>query len=414
MDVIELRPEQSRRASAAADGTDEQHAETEKRIKTTSGQLIRRGEKKWLVRVFLGRDSDTGKRHYHNHIVTGTKKDAQRYLNAALRSRDLGTLVEPARMTFGAYLKRWLETAAKPRVRARTFEDYEGLLKRYVLPALGGRRLDLIRPLDLQKLYRDMQERGLTGRTVHVTHNVVRSALKQAVRWRLLPVNPALEVDLPKWEKREMLALTAEEAGRFARAAEATPRGLVFLLTLTAGLRPSEVLGLTWEDCDLDRGTVVVRRSLTRLLTGEWSLTEPKTPKSRRTVPLPATLLSKLRAHRKQQAEEKMLLGPEYESHGLVFATKSGAPLIQNNLSRREMKDALKAAGLSEKLRWYDLRHTCATLLLAAGENPKVVAERLGHSTVTLTLDTYGHVLPGMQERATERLEALLFAPQDR
>ena len=168
-----------------------------------AGQIIPRGKGKWLVRVFLGRDPDTGKRRYHNHTIHGTKKDAERYRTATLREKDLGIFVEPARMSLNAYLDTWLETAAKPRVRPRTFEDYTWLLAKYVRPVLGRRGLDQIRPLDVQAVYRGMQERGLTGRTVHVTHNVLRNAFKQAVRWRMLARNPAADVELPRWEKRE-------------------------------------------------------------------------------------------------------------------------------------------------------------------------------------------------------------------
>ncbi|HTF32786.1 MAG TPA: site-specific integrase [Myxococcota bacterium] len=387
-----------------------------------AGSIVKRGERTWLVRISSSTD---GKRSFHNHTVHGTKRDAERYLNAALRSRDLGTFVEPARMTVDAYLDKWLETAARPRVRPRTFQDYAWLLRQYVRPALGARRLDQVTPLDIQALYTAMGER-VTARTVRSTHNVVRNAFKQAVLWRMLPQNPAANVTLPKGERKEMRALTAEEAERFRRAADELERedrvpagkkrpagrsvhGFVFTFTLATGMRPGEVLALRWQDCDLEAGRVTVRRNLVRLKGGVVRFDEPKTPKSRRVLPLPSSVAERLRAHRREQAELRLLLGPEYADQGLVFANLTGGPLDSHNLTGRDLKAILRRAGLPQGLRWYDLRHTCATLLLAAGENAKVVSERLGHAAVTLTLDLYAHVLPGMQERAAERLEEMLF-----
>ncbi len=141
-----------------------------------AGQIIPRGERTWLVRVYVGRDSETGKRQYQSKTVHGTKKDAQRYLNEALRDRDMGIIVEPETAGLGRYLDKWLETSAKPRLRAKTLNDYEKLLARYVRPAMGGRPLSKIRPLEIQSLYKEMQDRGLSARTVRYTHAVLHSA----------------------------------------------------------------------------------------------------------------------------------------------------------------------------------------------------------------------------------------------
>jgi integrase len=371
------------------------------------GQIIPRGDHKWMVRVFTGRDGN-GKRQYHNHTVHGAKKDAQKYLNGVLRSRDLGTFVEPARTTLDAYLNRWLETAAKQKVSARTHRDYTWMFEKYVRPALGARRLDRITPLDIQGLYGTMQERGLSARTVRYTHNTLSSALKQAIRWRMLSQNPAALVQLPKQIRREMRAFSPEEADRFRRAAEADHWGVFFVFALASGTRPSEALGLRWEDVDFEAGAIVIRRKLERL-GKEWSLEETKTAGSRRTIPLPSGVTRALVELRRRQAEERLRAGADYADHGLVFATPMGQPLDKHNLVHRHFKPILAAAGLPKELRLYDLRHSCATLLLAAGENAKVVGERLGHAGIALTLDTYAHVLPTMQRQAAERLEAILF-----
>ena len=377
-----------------------------------AGHIESRGENTWLVRVYLGRDSRAGKRRYHNHTVRGTKKDAQKYLNAVLREKDLGTFVEPVKITLDQHLDQWLETAAKCRLSEGTFASYEYMLKRYVRPLLGYRKLATLSPLDLQMLYNALQSRGLSARTVRYVHSVLSSALKQAIKWRMLTHNPASAVDVPRHERREMRAFSPEEAGRFLAAASGDRYCVLFAFALTTGMRPEEYLSLQWKDLDLKTGITSVQRTLIwRRKGGGWCFGEPKTPRSRRTIPLPASVVRALATHRRLQAEERLKAGSNYTQHDLVFATSEGGPLMLRNLIRRHFKPILKRAGLPDSIRLYDLRHSCATLLLAAEENPKVVSERLGHASIVLTLDTYSHVLPSMQKAASDKLETMLFSP---
>jgi integrase len=375
-----------------------------------AGQIIKRGENKFLVRVFLGRDAQTGKRNYLNKTIRGTKKDAQKWLNATLREIHLGVFVEPASESVNTFLDKWLEAAAKPRLRQRTYEDYQALLRRYVRDELGKLKLSTLRPLDIQRLYSKMQAQGLSARVIRYTHAVLSSALKQAVQWGLLSRNPAQLVQLPKQTKTEMQALSAEQVARFLAACTGDRYATLFAFAITTGLRPEEYFALQWKDINLEQGTVMVQRAMVRNCGGGWSLEEPKTSRSRRTLPLPASMIRAMVEHRHAQLEERLRAGSEYQSHDFVFATETGLPLMIQNLTRRHFKPALKRAGLSPSIRLYDLRHTCATLLLSAGENAKVVSERLGHASITLTLDTYAHVLPDMQKAAADRLERLIFA----
>lgn len=370
-----------------------------------AGQLIQRGESTWVVRVYRGRD-DAGKRRYLNNTVRGTKKEAQRLLTKMLREHDTGELVEPSRQTVGKYLERWLDTAAKPRVRPRTLQDYRAIVRRYLRPALGDLRLHQLTPVQIQALYAEMLERGLSARTVRYAHAVLRSALGQAVKWRLVSHNAATAVELPRQRRREMKALSPKQAGRFLAAAKEDRFAALWSVLVTSGLRPGEALALRWVDLDGER--VRVCRALVKRAGLVTSFEEPKTGRSRRSVTLPASTVAALRAHRVKQAEEKLAAGPEYTDAELIFATQTGGPLSLPNLTRRHFKPLLEAAGLPP-MRLYDLRHTAATLLLAAGEHPKIVSERLGHSTVTLTLDTYSHVLPEMQTATAEKLEGMLF-----
>ncbi len=390
-----------------------------------AGQIIKRGDHAWLVRVFIGRDAD-GKRHYANKMIRGTKREAEKYLNEALRDKDLGVFSEPARETVEAFLEKWLETAARPRVRERTLSDYKEKIERHLKPAFGKRKLSDLRALDIQKLYSDMQAAGLSARTVRYVHAILSSAFKQALRWHMLSRNPCDSVELPRIVRSEMQALSPEQANRFLTFASATEHGIVFAFALATGMRPEEYLGLRWSDIDLENGTAMVRRTLVWRKGGGWYFGEPKTTRSRRMIPLPSSLLRALMAHRRSQAERRLKLGPAYQSNDLVFATRDGTPHNSRNLTQRYFRSILAKAGMAKdgeeqseiselwpeslkSLRLYDLRHSCATLLLSAGENPKVISERLGHASIVLTLDTYSHVLPSMQLAATEKLETILF-----
>lgn len=390
-----------------------------------AGQIIKRGDKTWVVRIFTGRDAN-GKRVYVNKTIKGNKKDAETYLSKTLTAMSTGTFVERSPLTVDEYLDRWLQTAAKPRLRAHTFVHYKELLARYVRPAIGKKRLSDLRPFDIQALYSHMTAPklkkddepqpgiiyglGLSARSVRYTHAVLSSALKQAVKWLMLAQNPAASVELPRATRKEMKALTPDEAGRFLKAAREDRLSTLFSLALTTGMRPEEYLALQWKDVDLEKRTVTVQRALIwNRKGGGWTFTAPKTARSRRSIPIPESVVRALVSHKRQQAETRLKAGAVYQNHDLVFATSEGTPIMPRNLLSRHFKPTLKRAKLPATIRLYDLRHTCATLLLAANEHPKIVSERLGHASITLTLDTYSHVLPSMQQSATEKLENILF-----
>jgi integrase len=380
-----------------------------------AGQIIPRGERTWLVRVFMGRDPESGKRKYVNKTVHGTRRDAQAYLSRTQRDRDLGVFFEPSRMTLDGYLNKWLETAAKPKLRAKTHRDYEALLRRYVRPTLGSRPVSKIEPLEIQGLYADMQERSLSARTVRFTHAVLRSALHQAVKWRLIPQNPAESVDLPKQAKGEIQVLNPQQARDFLKEAAEDRYYVLFAVALTTGLRPSEYLALKWPDVNFSKGTVSVARTLEPIKGGGWRFADTKRARSRRLVKLQASVLKLLSEYRDSQAQERAAANGDAAAADLIFVNTSGNPLNERNLVQRNFQVILERAKLP-RIRLYDLRHTAATLALAAGVPAKVVSEQLGHASVAFTLDTYSHVLPHMQEAAAAQVEALLFeaAPRKR
>ena len=369
-----------------------------------AGQIVKRGEGVFVVRIFVGRDAE-GRRKYQNQTVRGTKKDAQTVLNALLRDKDLGTLVQPTRKGFGEHAESWLETVVKPRVRNRTFIDYESMMRRYLMPNFGALPLGQITTELIQKHYFSMQKRGLSAQTVRHTHAVLNNIMKQAVRWRLVNANPCDHVDLPQVKRVEMKALDQSQATRFLEQAKKTEHFALFALLLTTGMRPGEALALRWCDIQLDRQTLSITRALSGR-SGNYRFEEPKTPKSRRTVPISTTVCNALRDLRSRA--EKEADGSLIDLQ-LVFANRTGGALDLQNLNKREFKPILRAAGLDPSIRLYDLRHSCATLLLEGGVHVKVVSERLGHASAMQTLDRYSHVVPGLQESATVQLESMLF-----
>ncbi len=372
-----------------------------------AGQITKRGENTWYVRIFLGRDAK-GKRKYFNKTIHGTKKDAQKYLTAKTREKDLGVFVEPASIPLNDFLDRWLSEIAQNKLRARTFDNYESLLNCHVRKILGAKRLSDIQAYEIQKLYNDMKKANYSPKTIRHVHNVLSPVFKQAMKWKMLIQNPCDICELPRMEKPEMMYFTPEETTKFLDAAKDDKFYAVFLLAIETGMRPEEYLGLQWKDVDFENGAISVRRALVVKKGGGFIFTEPKTKKSRRSIPISKSAINALKNYRRNQLEEKLKLGADYENYDLVFASEIGTPLLHGNLLRRHFKPIRDKAGLP-KIRLYDLRHTTATLLLSAGENPKVVSERLGHASIVLTLDTYSHVLPTMQKTATDKIEKLMF-----
>ena len=375
-----------------------------------AGHISKRGKDTWRVRITLGSDTD-GKRESKNWTVHGSKKDAERLLTEKLRERDRGVLISPSDASLDDYLNRWLAESAKPRLSAATFENYEYLLKLYVRPRLGKRKLSDLKLHHMQSLSADLTADGKSARTVRYALNILSGAFRYAIKKGILAVNPCTGVDLPRLENREMKAFTPEEGRRFLEACKGDRLGLVFAVALASGMRPEEYLGLKWSDVDLEKYTLTVQRVLIRskMKGGGWHFDKPKTGKSRRSMPMPPAIMAELKVHRTDQLKSMMTLGSEYERHDLVFTNEFGRPLDLKNIRTRNFARILKAAGLDSEFRVYDLRHSMATIMLANGENPKIVSERLGHASITLTMDTYSHVLPGIQEAATDRLGKVLF-----
>jgi integrase len=368
------------------------------------GSIYRRRDGRWEAR--LTSEMADGRRRRVCFYGTTRKAVAER-LTKALHDRDHGLPADPSQMTVKAYLARWLEGSVRHSVRPGTFVSYGNKVRLYVIPEIGAVRLQRLTPADVQALYSRLLGRGLSPRSVQYVHAILHRALKQALRWGLVARNVCEAVDRPQVQRREMRALTAGEAARFLEAARADRLGALYVLAVTSGLRQGELFGLHWQDVDLDAARVHVTRQLVSGEDGLPVLTDVKSRAGRRVVEIPALTVAALREHRGRQAEERLRLGDAWEHPELVFTTTIGTFLSPTNLTRQSFRPLLKRAGLP-LIRFHDLRHTAASLLLAAGVHPKVVQERLGHSSIAITLDTYSHVVPSMQRAAADRLDALL------
>ena len=323
----------------------------------------------------------------------------------ALAQRGQGLVFDAANITVSDYLDRWLSASVKNTVRKNTFARYEQIVRLHLKPALGSKKLKTLTPAHVRALYRHKLDAGFSPRTVQYIHVTLHKALKQAVADGLVHKNVSEAVTPPRSARKEIIPLTAEQVKTFLYAVRDSRMSGLYVLAVTTGMRQGELLGLRWADVDLEAGTLSVRRTLSMTRDGPI-FTAPKTAKSRRSIGLTNATVEALRRHLSNQLAEIEAMGDEYEDQGLIFPNLRGRPLHPWILAT-DFKKLMERAELP-RIRFHDLRHTFATLMLQNGEHPKVVQEMLGHATISITLDIYSHVLPNMQSAAVERLGTLL------
>lgn len=371
------------------------------------GNIYRRADGRWCGRLNLGY---AGGKRLRKHFYGTTRREVQEKLTRAANDLQLGLPVGmDGRQTLGQFLHLWLRDVVRPSVRPSTYISYEMQVRLYIVPELGRVTLSKLSAQQVQGLLNRKLADGLSPRSVHHIRAVLRRALNQAMRWDFVPRNVATRVDAPRVPHREVKPLTPEEARRFLDATRSDRLGPLYAVALAVGLRQGEALALDWADVDLEARTLVVRRALQRI-DGKLQFVEPKTSRSRRTVTLPSKIVAELRAHRLRQLEERLWAGSRWQEHGLVFTTTIGTPLDGSNVTHR-LQAILERAGLP-RMRFHDLRHAAASLLLAQGISPRVVMEILGHSQISLTLNTYSHVIPALQSAAADQMDKLLIGPE--
>ena len=340
-----------------------------------------------------------------------THKEVQEKLKVALREQQQGTLVTAPRQTLVQFLTDWLENSQRQSVRPRTYERYEELVRLHIAPALGRYELQKLSAQHLQAFYAKKAEEGLSATTINHFHNVLHKALDTAVKWNLVARNVCDLVSPPRRKRYEVHPLTLEQVHKLLAVVEGHEMEALFRLALATGLRRGELMGLKWQDINLDAGVLQVRRILSRVpskMPGKGYVeAEPKTQKSRRSVVIAPFALEALKQNRERQREAEITAGPLWQDHDFVFCTSIGTHLNPTRDMLDQLKVLLKKAGLPD-IRFHDLRHSAATLLLSVGVHPKVVQEILGHSQISITMDVYSHVLPGMQQEAMSRLNDAL------
>ena len=351
---------------------------------------------------------------YTVHTATGPKRktiygktraEVAEKLTKAMADRDIGLVFNEDNLKVGEYLKRWLSDSVKDTVKQTTYESYERIARVHLMPTLGRIKLKNLSPTHVRGLYREKLDSGLSATSVQRIHALLHKALKQAVNDGLIPRNVTEAVAAPRQIRKEIQALTPEQARAFLQAAKIDRLEALYLLAIHTGLRQGELLGLKWDDVDLDQGTLQVRR-IRSAAKGAPTFTTPKNNKSR-SVRLTPQAVQTLRDHRKRQIEERLKYAGLWQETGLVFTSTVGTPLNRHNVFRRSFKPLLRRAGLPD-ISFHALRHSFATLMLSSREHPKVVQEMLGHSRINTTLDFYSHVLPDMQREAVDRLDVML------
>lgn len=375
------------------------------------GHLRKRNKNSWSIVLDAGRDPTTGRRKQQWVSVKGTRKEAERKLMEMIHQVETGAFVKPTRLTFGAFLQGWYRDYVSTHLRSGTAEGYEGIIRVHLLPNLGHVPLSRLQPSHLQAYYanalasgrRDRKTGGLSAKTVLQHHSVIRRALNHAVRWGLVIRNVAQAVDPPRPEYREMRSLDSDGVDLFLQAARDTVYHPLFHLDIYTGLSRSELLGLRWKDVDLMMSSLSVVQVLHRLSGGRLVFEEPKAVRRRRAIALTPTSVVALREHRARVKQEKEVLGVPLKPEALVFAHPNGSPMLPSTVSHAFTRIARKA-GL-QGLRLHDLRHTHASLMLRQGVHPKIIQERLGHATISTTMDIYSHVLPGMQQEAAKKFD---------
>ena len=354
----------------------------------------------WQAIVEKGRD-EQGKR-VQIFRDAPTKREARVILQKLLRELDDGSFIEPSTTTVAEYLESWLTDVVRHQVAARTQDRYASIVACHLSPRLGALKLSVLRPDQVQHCYAELLDAGLSPATVHKIHVVLHSALRSAVRTRLIARSPCDDLLLPKVRTPEIKALTDEQIGAMLRAAKGTPVAVPLLVLVSLGVRRGELLALQWGDVDLEARTLSVRRTLEESSAGVH-LKQPKTAKSSRTIALPASTVDALRVHHAAQQRARLAAGAAFNRLDFVFPAADGEPWKPSTFAAA-CRRVFKKAGLTCRL--HDLRHTHATMLLRQGVHPKVVQERLGHANVGITLDIYSHVSPHMQLDAAERIDA--------
>ncbi len=365
-----------------------------------NGSIRKRGERSWELTIDLGRDTQ-GKRLRKFVHVKGTKAEAEMRLRELLTAHDKGMPVDQTKIRVAEFLLHWLKDYAIPNTRPRTTERYEGDIRNHLVPHIGHIQMTRLTPRDIQAMEAAMLKRGLSPKSVQNAHRVLSEALSHAVQWGLLYYNPCVAVKPPKLTHKEIQIPDGETVQHLLARAKDTPYYPVFHFLAFTGARRGEACGLMWKDIDMERGTVSIGRAAVRIKGKGLMMLPPKTERSKRVIAIDTDTIAVLRAHKGAQLVRQVEIGADlYGNQGFVFSDVLGQPFDPSIITDAWRRLVAKA-GVG-RIRLHDLRHFHASMLLRANIHPKIVQERLGRSTVSITLDTYSHSVPSLQQQAAE------------
>jgi integrase len=375
---------------------------------------VKKRHNRWCFVIWVP-DPKTGQKKQKWFSSWKTKKEAEREMAKKIAEIEQGAYVEPSRMPLKDYLIKWLDDYARINCAPRTYEGYERIIHQHIIPDLGKITLDKLKPMHIQNYYtkkltegRKDGKGGLSHRSVLHHHRVLHEALDHAVKWQVISINPAKACTPPKPQKKQFNVLTREEIHILLQAAKGKYFYEAVLLAINTGLRRGEIYGLRWTDIDFNNKTISIRQTLQRLKGKGLVFRETtKTDGSRRSIAVTDATLDILKKIKARQARQKLKFGPLYQDHNLVFANEDGTPVNIDYVSR-EFGRLVKRLDIPY-VRFHDLRHTHATLLIEQGIHPKIVSERLGHSSISITMDIYSHVMPNMQKEAVQKLDNFLY-----
>jgi integrase len=375
------------------------------------GHIYQRAKGSWTIVYDLPVDTVTGKRRQKSQTIKGTKRDAERALREVLLSIEQGSYVKPNKITLGEWLDQWCESFVIMNTTPRTYVSYRSIIDRHLKEGLGWIALSRLEPQQIQAYYAEKLAKGrvdgkgsLSNRSVLYHHRILSKALDQAVKMGLVVRNVAKLIKPPRVARAKINVLDAEEAKRFLDIASNTVYYTLFALLLYTGLRRGEAIALRWKHIDLIRLELHVVESAYRIRK-EFIIKEPKSLHSKRAVSLSPSIAALMLEYREDQELMRKQMGNPLTEEDFVFSWPDGRPLDPDVVTQAFHRIAGKAG--IKNIRLHDLRHTHATLMLKAGVHPKIVSERLGHANIGITLDTYSHVLPGLQEAAAERFDRI-------
>lgn len=373
------------------------------------GYIRKRGDK-YSFTVDIGKDPRTGKRKQKTVSGFRTKKEAQAALAELVTDVEKGNYVEPVKRKFEDFALHYIETIYVNRVKRSSYETAHNVIKTHIIPFFRNVDINDIDQFLVHEFYSLKMKEGYSSNYIQRMHEMIRLLLRVAFKWELMQKDIASLIQAPRIQKKTMNVWTIGQVNEFLKFTKHSRYHPVYFLAAYTGMRKGEILGLTWDDVNFEEKTISINKTLYHIK-DEFLLQEPKTSSSVRTIHIDDDIIRVLKKQKVKQNLERLKYGGVYKEHNMVFAQETGEfvnPPGVNGLFTR----FIKQSGLP-RIRFHDLRHTHATILLQMGVNPKLVAERLGHSSVNITLDTYSHVLPSMKKDLTEQFSKVMKGGQN-